>query len=98
MVDRAGKAAALRRFAARGGGRRWRRRSRSATAPTTSTCSPPPGWASRSTPSRWCSEAADTAVNVPYLDAILYLLGITREEVEAADALEGLTTPAPELG
>ena len=27
-------------------------------------------------------EPADTAVNVPYLDAILYLLGITREEVE----------------
>ncbi|MFC3759973.1 phosphoserine phosphatase SerB [Tenggerimyces flavus] len=33
-------------------------------------------------------KAADTAVNVPYLDAILYLLGITREEVEAADILE----------
>ena len=31
-------------------------------------------------------EAADTAVNVPYLDSILYLLGISREEVEAADA------------
>jgi len=34
-------------------------------------------------------EAADTALNVPYLDAILFLLGITREEVEAADAEEG---------
>jgi phosphoserine phosphatase len=42
-------------------------------------------------------QAADTAVNVPYLDAIMYLLGISREEVEAADALEGLTTPAPPL-
>jgi phosphoserine phosphatase len=31
-------------------------------------------------------EAADTAVNVPYLDAILYLLGISHDEVEAADA------------
>ena len=30
--------------------------------------------------------AADTALNVPYLDAILYLLGISREEIEAADA------------
>ncbi len=30
--------------------------------------------------------AADTAVNVPYLDAILFMLGVTREEVEAADA------------
>ena len=39
--------------------------------------------------------AADTAVNVPYLDAIVYLLGISREQVEAADALEGLSTPAP---
>ena len=31
-------------------------------------------------------EAADTAVSVPYLDAILYLLGITREEIEAAES------------
>ncbi len=31
-------------------------------------------------------EAADTAVSVPYLDAIIYLLGITRDEVDAADA------------
>lgn len=29
--------------------------------------------------------AADTSVNVPYLDAVLHVLGITREEVEAAD-------------
>ncbi|MGA8249082.1 MAG: phosphoserine phosphatase SerB [Nocardioides sp.] len=40
-------------------------------------------------------EAADTAVNVPYLDAIMYLLGITREEVEALDAEHGVVTPAP---
>jgi phosphoserine phosphatase len=31
-------------------------------------------------------EAADTAVSVPYLDAILFLLGIRRDEIEAADA------------
>ncbi len=30
-------------------------------------------------------EAADTALRVPYLDAILFLLGIRREDVEAAD-------------
>ncbi|MEU6081737.1 phosphoserine phosphatase SerB [Streptomyces sp. NPDC047108] len=30
-------------------------------------------------------EAAHTAVNVPFLDTVLYLLGITREEVEAAE-------------
>jgi phosphoserine phosphatase len=41
--------------------------------------------------------AAHTAVNVPYLDAIMYLLGISREEVEVADALDGLATPAPPL-
>jgi phosphoserine phosphatase len=29
--------------------------------------------------------AADTALNVPYLDAILFMLGISREEIEAAD-------------
>jgi phosphoserine phosphatase len=29
---------------------------------------------------------ADTTVNVPYLDAVLYLLGIPRAEVEEADA------------
>jgi phosphoserine phosphatase SerB len=31
-------------------------------------------------------KAADATVNVPYLDSILYLLGISRDEVEAADA------------
>jgi phosphoserine phosphatase len=31
-------------------------------------------------------EAADTAVSVPYLDAILFLLGFRRDEIEAADA------------
>jgi len=30
-------------------------------------------------------QAADTALSVPYLDAILFVLGIKREEVEAAD-------------
>ena len=40
-------------------------------------------------------DAADTAVNVPYLDTIMYLLGISREEIEAADSAAGVTTPAP---
>jgi phosphoserine phosphatase len=43
-------------------------------------------------------EAADTAVNVPYLDTVMYLLGISREEIEAADAAAGIVTPAPPLG
>jgi phosphoserine phosphatase len=34
-------------------------------------------------------EAADAALSVPYLDAILFLLGISRREVELADRLEG---------
>lgn len=42
-------------------------------------------------------EAAHTSVNVPFLDAVLYLLGITREQVEEADAAAGVTTPAPLL-
>jgi phosphoserine phosphatase len=41
--------------------------------------------------------AADTSVNVPYLDTIVYLLGISREEVEAADAEHGFITPEPPL-
>ncbi|MBP2707256.1 phosphoserine phosphatase SerB [Microbispora sp. RL4-1S] len=39
-------------------------------------------------------QAADTALNVPYLDSILYLLGISREEVEAADAEDGVPPTA----
>lgn len=34
-------------------------------------------------------DQADTSVTVPYLDAVLFLLGITREEVEEADAQDG---------
>ncbi len=32
-------------------------------------------------------EAADTTVNVPYLDAILFVLGVTRDEVVRADTV-----------
>ena len=42
-------------------------------------------------------DQADTAVNVPYLDAVLYLLGITREEIEEADEADGTPTPAPAI-
>jgi len=31
-------------------------------------------------------DAADTALSLPYLDPVLYLLGISSDEVEAADA------------
>jgi len=38
---------------------------------------------------------ADTGITVPFLDPVLYLLGITREEIEQADAADGTPTPAP---
>ncbi|MEO7131284.1 MAG: phosphoserine phosphatase SerB [Dermatophilaceae bacterium] len=42
-------------------------------------------------------EQAHTSVNVPYLDSVLYLLGITREEIEEADAQDGTPTGATEI-
>lgn len=39
-------------------------------------------------------EQADASVNVPYLDAVLYLLGISRDEIEEADLLDE-EGPAP---
>ena len=96
VVDRAGKAAALRRFAAEAG---------VSTAATIAVgdgandldmlSAAGLGIAFNAKPV--VQKAADTSVNVPYLDAIIYLLGITREEVEAADAEAGIVTPAPPL-
>ena len=94
VVDRAGKAEALRRFAAQAGGRehvevvgavadRDRGPHRHAGL----------GIAFNAKPV--VQQAAQTAVNVPYLDAIMYLLGISREEIVAADAAAGIVTPAP---
>ena len=96
VVDRAGKAAALRRFAERAG---------VSTAATIAIgdgandldmlAAAGLGIAFNAKPV--VQQAADTAVNVPYLDSIIYLLGISREEVEAADAEMGIVTPAPPL-
>jgi phosphoserine phosphatase len=36
---------------------------------------------------------ADTALSHPYLDAVLFVLGVTREEIEAADAADGELVP-----
>ncbi len=87
IVDRAGKAAALVRFAAQAG------------VPLTQTIAVGDGAndldmlavaglgiAFNARP--LVRQAADTALNVPYLDAILFLLGISRDEVEAADQLD----------
>ena len=96
VVDRAGKAAALRRFADEAG---------VAQAATIAIgdgandldmlAAAGLGIAFNAKPV--VQRAADTSVNVPYLDAIMYLLGISREEVEAADAEAGFVTPAPPL-
>ncbi|MGW4093307.1 phosphoserine phosphatase SerB [Nocardia sp. NPDC004750] len=40
-------------------------------------------------------EVADAALSHPYLDAVLFILGVTRHEVEAADARDGLLRRVP---
>ncbi|MEU4608624.1 phosphoserine phosphatase SerB [Kribbella sp. NPDC023972] len=85
VVDRAGKAVALRRFA---------EQSRTPLSQTVAIgdgandldmlAAAGLGVAFNAKPV--VREAADTHLSVPYLDTILYLLGISREEVEAADA------------
>ncbi|NYG08434.1 phosphoserine phosphatase [Phycicoccus badiiscoriae] len=96
IVDRAGKAAALRRFAAEAG------------LPLSRTVAigdgandldmlEAAGLGVAFNAKPVVREHADTAVNVPYLDAVLYLLGITREEIEEADEADGTPTPAPPI-
>lgn len=94
VLDRSGKAAALRRFAADAG------------IPLANTVAigdgandvdmlATAGLGVAFNANDVARDAADTSLNVPYLDAIIYLLGITREEVEAADLDAGITTPEP---
>jgi phosphoserine phosphatase len=40
-------------------------------------------------------EQAHTSVSVPYLDSVLSRLGISREEIEEADAIAGTETSRP---
>ena len=96
IVDRAGKARALRRFAAEAGV------TEAATIAIGDGANDLDmlnaaglGIAFNAKP--LVQQAAHTAVNVPYLDAVMYLLGISREEIEAADAAAGIVTPAPPL-
>ncbi|QWZ09615.1 phosphoserine phosphatase SerB [Nocardioides panacis] len=96
VVDRAGKAEALRRFAAEAGVAEGATVAIGDGANDLDMLSAAGlGIAFNAKPV--VQRAADTAVNVPYLDSIMYLLGISREEVEAADALDGVTTPEPPL-
>jgi phosphoserine phosphatase len=94
VVDRAGKAAALRQFAAEVGV------SEAAVIAIGDGANDldmlnAAGLGIAYNAKQLVRDAADTAVNVPYLDAIMYLLGISREEIEAADAEAGIVTPAP---
>jgi phosphoserine phosphatase len=40
-------------------------------------------------------EVADAAITQPFLDVVLFVLGVTRDEVEAADAADGLLRRVP---
>ncbi|MFN8068925.1 MAG: phosphoserine phosphatase SerB [Mycolicibacterium insubricum] len=42
-------------------------------------------------------EVADASLSHPYLDSVLFLLGVTRAEIEAADAKDGLEPNRVEL-
>jgi phosphoserine phosphatase len=94
VVDRAGKAAALERFA------------REAGVPMSQTVAIGDGANDLDMLARaglgiaynakpLVRVAADAALNVPYLDAILFLLGISRQEIEEADAAEGIEVLTP---
>jgi phosphoserine phosphatase len=85
VVDRSGKAAALREFAARAG------------VPLSQTVAvgdgandldmiAAAGLGIAFNAKQAVRDAADASLSVPHLDAILHLLGISRDDVEAADA------------
>ncbi|MBO0809742.1 MAG: phosphoserine phosphatase SerB [Actinobacteria bacterium] len=85
VIDRSGKAEALRRFAAQAG------------VPLSQTVAigdgandldmiATAGLGVAFNAKQVVRDAADASVSVPYLDTVLYLLGISRDEVEAADA------------
>lgn len=87
VVDRPGKAAALRRFAATAGVRLSETVAIGDGANDLDMLAAAGlGVAFNAKP--MVRAAADTAVNVPFLDTILFLLGIPREEVEELDDVE----------
>ncbi|MCX6396106.1 MAG: phosphoserine phosphatase SerB [Propionibacteriales bacterium] len=96
IVDRAGKATALRRFAAEVGITEAATIAIGDGANDLDMLSAAGlGIAFNAKP--LVQQQADTSVNVPYLDTVMYLLGISREEIEAADAAAGIVTPSPPL-
>jgi phosphoserine phosphatase len=89
VVDRAGKAAALRRFADAYGVSLAQSVAVGDGANDIDMLSAAGlGIAFNAKPA--LREVADTALSHPYLDVVLFVLGVTRAEVEAADAADGL--------
>jgi phosphoserine phosphatase len=94
MVDRAGKATALRRFAGEYGIPLGQCVAVGDGANDIDMLSAAGmGVAFNAKPA--LREVADTALSHPYLDAVLFVLGVTRAEVEAADAADGLELVRP---
>jgi len=89
VIDRAGKVTALRRFAAEAG---ISERNTVAIGDGANDldmlAAAGLGIAFNAKPA--VRDQARTSVNVPYLDTVVFLMGITREEVEAADAADGV--------
>lgn len=97
VVDRAGKAAALRRFAAEQGMAMEQTVAVGDGANDLDMLEAAGlGIAFNAKPV--VRQAADTALSVPFLDAVLFLLGIPREEVEAADAWPDAEPIPPRAG
>ncbi|HEY0805259.1 MAG TPA: phosphoserine phosphatase SerB, partial [Pseudonocardiaceae bacterium] len=89
VIDRAGKAAALRRFASQTGIPLAQCVAVGDGANDIDMLSAAGlGVAFNAKPA--LREVADTALSQPFLDAVLFILGVTRAEVEAADAADGL--------
>ncbi len=97
VVDRAGKAKALRQFAAAAG------------VPLSQTVAvgdgandldmiAAAGLGVAFNARQVVRDAADASVSVPYLDSVLYLLGVSRDEVDAAEARDpAAETDVPEI-
>jgi phosphoserine phosphatase len=93
VVDRAGKAAALRRFAA-AEGMAMEQTVAVGDGANDLDMIEAAGLGVAFNAKAVVREAADTALSVPYLDAVLLLLGVPREEVDAADAVGPGAVPA----
>jgi phosphoserine phosphatase len=94
VVDRPGKAAALRRFAGQAGVSLAQCVAVGDGANDIDMLSAAGlGVAFNAKPA--LREVADAALSHPFLDAVLFVLGVTRAEVEAADAADGLELSRP---